>query len=402
MRRAYVTVLMLVAFVTVWAARERHPSEPVQVTTAAVTRGPIVRRVIAVGTLQALRTVDIGAQVSGTVQSLSADFNSIVRKDEVIAKLDPALFEASLREAQAGLQRSRASLAQAEADERGLHVGVEDATAKLTRAQSLAAGSLIPAADLDAARAVASEADADFESGASRVQQAAAEVAQAQAAVNQATIDLDRTVIRSPIDGIVVARSVDVGQTVAAAVQAPVLFTLATDLSHMQVSVEIDESDVAGIREGQPVTFEVESYPDDTFAGTVSQLRLQPTTANGTVSYTLMVDVSNPDDRLRPGMTATVAVSGSRRDDVLRIPNNALAFRPSLDVLSAVAQPADATTPTTDAFSDPTNRRVWRFDGKQFIAVPIVVGLSDAQWTELAHGALGAGDTLVTTAAVTP
>jgi len=402
MRRAYVTVLMLVAFVTVWAARERHPSEPVQVTTAAVTRGPIVRRVIAVGTLQAVRTVDIGAQVSGTVQSLSADFNSIVRKDEVIAKLDPALFEASLREAQAGLQRSRASLAQAEADERGLHVGVEDATAKLTRAQSLAAGSLIPAADLDAARAVASEADADLESGASRVQQAAAEVAQAQAAVNQATIDLDRTVIRSPIDGIVVARSVDVGQTVAAAVQAPVLFTLATDLSHMQVSVEIDESDVAGIREGQRVTFEVESYPDDTFAGTVSQLRLQPTTANGTVSYTLMVDVSNPDDRLRPGMTATVAVSGSRRDDVLRIPNNALAFRPSLDVLSAVAQPADATTPTTDAFSDPTNRRVWRFDGKQFIAVPIVVGLSDAQWTELAHGALGAGDTLVTTAAVTP
>jgi HlyD family secretion protein len=395
---------MIVAFVTVWAAHERHPDEPVQVTTALLTRGSVVRRIIAVGTLQAVTTVQVGAQVSGTVQSLNADFNSIVRTGEVLARLDPSLLEAAEREAQAAVVRAEAAEAQVEADARGLEVAVEDADAKLTRAQKLASSDLIPQSDLDVARTAVGEADTDLQGGESRVEQAKAAVAEAEAAVRQAAVNVDHTVITSPIDGIVVGRSVDVGQTVAATVEAPVLFTIASDVRRMQVNVEIDEADVDGVREGEHVAFEVEAYPTDTFNGSVSQIRLQPVSSPGseTVAYTTIIDVDNQDGRLRPGMTATVAIVGARRNNVVRIPNNALAFRPSLDVLTAVAQPQDAPPSGSEAMTDSSRRRVWRYDGSRFIPVEIRVGLSDAEWTELASGPLGAGDALVTAARVRP
>ena len=248
---------MLVAFVVAWSVREFEPTEDEPIA-AAPSGAPLERTIAAVGTLQAVTTVQVGAQISGTVQSMRADYNSIVHAGEIIATLDPSLFDAALGEAQAALARAEAAEAQAEADETGLEAAAGDAQTKLTRAESLAASQLIPQADLDSARTAVGEADIDLEGGESKIGEARAAVLQARAAVGEATLDLDRTVIRSPIDGIVISRNVDVGQTVAASVQAPVLFTIAADLKRLQLAVDVDESDVGAVRPGTRATFEVE------------------------------------------------------------------------------------------------------------------------------------------------
>jgi HlyD family secretion protein len=310
--RRLAIALVLVAFVVAWSVREFEPTDDAPIAEAS-TSAPRERTIAAVGTLQAVTTVQVGAQISGTVQSLRADYNSIVHTGEIIATLDPSLFDAALGEVQAALARAEAAEAQAEADETGLEAAAGDAQTKLTRAESLAASQLIPQADLDSARTAVGEADIDLEGGESKIGEARAAVLQARAAVGEATLDLDRTVIRSPIDGIVISRNVDVGQTVAASVQAPMLFTIAADLKRLQLAVDVDESDVGSVRTGTRARFQVESYPGATFEGTVSQVRLQP--AVGTVvTYTVIVDVSNPDERLRPGMTATVTLPAAARE----------------------------------------------------------------------------------------
>jgi HlyD family secretion protein len=302
--RRLATGLVLVAILVAWTFRERHPTD---VPMLLPTNVPHPRTIVATGTLQAVTTVQVGTEVSGTVESLRADFNSIVHAGEVIATLDPSLFQAAVGEAQAALLRAQAAEEQAEADETGLEVAAGNAHTKLTRAEWLAASQLIPLADLDAARTAAGTATVDLEGGESRIGETKAAVLQARAAVGEADINLEHTYIRSPIDGVVIARNVDVGQTVAAAVQAPVLFTIAADLKRLQLAVNVDESDVAGIQPGARATFEVESYPGVTFDGTVSMVRLQPT-SDATVTYTMIVNVSNADERLRPGMTAIVSL----------------------------------------------------------------------------------------------
>jgi len=399
-----------------WSAWEMHRPGHVVVTTAPVTLGTISRRVVATGTLEAVTTVQVGAQVSGTIQSLSADYNSVVRAGDVVAKLDPALLDAALREAQAALAEARASLSKAEADQTGSVTALEDAKTKLSRARELAAQQLIPQSDLDAAQIVADQAVADLGAAKSQVNEARAVVDQASAAVNQATVNLAHTVITSPIDGIVVARNVDVGQTVAAAIQAPVLFSIASDLKQMRVEVDVDESDIGGITEGELATFEVKSYPDETFVGGVSQIRLQPIaeqTASATtigapssqstdvptvIAYAAIIDVSNPDERLRPGMTATVTLNGSHRDPVTRIPNNALSFRPPVDVLSLTRQGTGVIAQSTPS---PYRGTVWKYNGATFSPTEVRLGLADGDWTELTGGAIHADDTLVTAARVT-
>jgi HlyD family secretion protein len=429
-----------VVALSAWTARAfRGPSHPV-VTSAEITTGPIVRRIIATGTLQPVVTVQVGAQVSGTIQSLGADFNSIVHAGQVVARIDPALFEAALRQAEAALQQAEAAQAQAVANEKGYDTAVEDAQMKLKRAEALGATHLIPQSDLDAAHIAMDQANADDRSGASQIVQAKAAVDQARAALEQAKVNLDHTVITSPIDGIVVSRDVDVGQTVAASVQAPTLFEIASDLTRMQVEVDIDEADVGGIDAGEPVTFQVDSYPGETFHGTVTAVRLQPVaqqttaaTAVGTpsaatttssssttstapaatstsnlsagtmatvISYATMVQISNEDEKLRPGMTAVVTLSGSRRAEAVRIPNGALAFRPTPDVLSAGGQATGVLSAANDPVDDPTRRHVWRYDGTQFVAVPVRVGLADNQWTELVSGPLGKGDPVIVEASL--
>ena len=405
--------------VTAWAF---HSTPEVQVEDAQVTAGPIIRRVVATGAVQAVTTVEVGAQVSGIVQSLGVDFNSFVRAGQVIARLDPSLYQAALAQAQAGLLQAEAAFGQAQADLTGFQIAEDDARMKLARAQALTAGQVMTEADLDAAQIAMNEASADVRAGEAQVGQARAAIDAARAALNQASVNLDRTVIRSPIDGIVIDRDVDVGQTLAAAMQAPVLFRIATDLAHVQVHVDIDESDVAGLTEGEPVTFQVESYPDVTFRGTVTQLRLQPvaeqTTAATTlatsnasptasivatvVGYTAIIDVANPDERLRPGMTAEVALAGARRPTAVRIPNSALAFRPPPEVLQALGETEPASDAATVAVDSNRARDVWEYDGKRFTRIAVHVGLADAGWTELLSGSIRPGDALVTRAVLRP
>src|SRR5207249_10023287 len=273
----------------------------VTVNTSPVTRGDIVDTVGATGTLQAVTTVQVGSQVSGNISWLGVDFNSIVRKGQVIARLDPSLFEAQL-------QQARANLAKAQADVEHNQVALVDAQQKYTRAKELAARSLLPLSDLDAAKIAVDSAQA-------MLQSSQATVSQSQANLNQAQVSLDHTVITAPIDGIVIQRSVDVGQTVAASMQAPTLFVIAADLTKMQVNANIDEADVGRIRPDQAVTFHVDAYAGETLEGTVAQIRLQPVVVQHATTYGTVIDVPNTQLKLKPGMTANVKVEIAKRSD---------------------------------------------------------------------------------------
>jgi HlyD family secretion protein len=274
----------------------------------------VVEVVGATGTLEAVTTVQIGSQVSGTIQSLYADFNSQVKKGQVIARLDPSIFQARLGQAEANLVAARANLDRARAT-------VDDTRLKFERSKELAAQKLVPQSDLDTAKA-------NHDGAVAAVKAAEAAVSQSVAAVNQAKLDLSHTVIDTPIDGVVISRNVDVGQTVAASFQAPVLFTVANDLTRMRVNASIDEADVGRVREGQDVLFHVDAYPERDFWGRVEQVRLNPTTVSNVVTYNAIVAVDNENLLLRPGMTATVSVQVRKAENTLRVPAAALRFRP--------------------------------------------------------------------------
>ena len=308
-----VLVAAAVAAVAAVLAFRSH-DRPVTYAAVPVDRGDIQDVVGATGTVQAVQTVQVGSQVSGTIQNLYADFNSVVHKGQVIARLDPSSFQARLGQAQAALVAARANVDRSRA-------AVDDARRKLEQAKALAAEKLLPQSDFDTAQA-------NYDQAVAQVKANQAAVSQAQANVNQAKVDLDHTVIAAPIDGVVIARSVDVGQTVAASFQAPVLFVIANDLKHMEVNASVDEADIGRVRTGQEVTFRVDAYPDRTFHGRVTQVRLQPTTVQNVVTYNTIISVDNDDGRLMPGMTATVSVIVRKSQNALRIPAAALRFRP--------------------------------------------------------------------------
>jgi HlyD family secretion protein len=312
-RRTWFALAVVVAAAAALLAFRGRDKE-VQYQTTTVDRGDIVDVVGATGTLQAVTTVQVGSQVSGTVDSLGADFNSRVKKDQVVARLETSTFDARLSQARANLVAARANVEKAKST-------VADTKQKYERAQELSAQQLLPQADLETAKS-------NFDGAVAALQGAVAAVSQSAASVQQAQVDLTHTVIRAPIDGVVVARNVDVGQTVAASLQAPVLFVIANDLSRMQVNASIDEADVGRVHEGEDVTFHVDAYPNETFTGRVEQVRLQPITVQNVVTYNTLIAVDNPGGRLMPGMTATVSVIVQRRDNVLRLPAAALRFRP--------------------------------------------------------------------------
>ena len=295
------------------------------ITTAEVTVGDIVDAVGATGTLEAVTTVQVGSQVSGIIQELNVDFNSIVREGDVIMRLDPALFETQTEQA-------RANLLRAKADVERLRVTADDAATQLNRSADLSSRELIAATELEAAQVALRSAQAQIKS-------AEAQVVQAQATLSQNELTLEHTVIRSPIDGIITSRLVDVGQTVAASLQAPELFVIAADLTKMRVIANIDESDVGRIRPDQRVTFTVDAFPGDDFEGTVSQFRLEPVVLQNVVTYATVIDAPNAELKLKPGMTATVSIEIARRDGVVRIPTAALRFRPSAAMFAALEQP---------------------------------------------------------------
>jgi HlyD family secretion protein len=312
-RRTWVALAVIVAAAAAFLAF-RSRDKDVTYQTAAVDRGDIVDVVGATGALQAVTTVQVGSQVSGTIDSLNADFNSRVKKDQVVARLETSTFDARLSQARANLVAARANVEKAKAT-------VSDTRQKYDRAKELSEQNLLPASDLDTAKS-------NFEGAVAGQQGAVAAVSQAAAAVQQAQVDLTHTIIRAPIDGVVVARNVDVGQTVAASLQAPTLFVIANDLSRMQVNASIDEADIGRVRPGQDVTFHVDAYPNETFTGRVDQVRLQPITVQNVVTYNTLIAVDNPGGRLMPGMTATVSVIVQKRDNVLRLPAAALRYRP--------------------------------------------------------------------------
>jgi HlyD family secretion protein len=276
----------------------------------------------------------VGTQVSGTIEALHADFNSRVRAGQVVAELEDSLFLAQV-------QQASATLVRLEAEHERAQVQVDDAQLKLTRARALSSRELLPVSDLETAESNTRQAEAALKS-------AAAQITQARASLNQNEVNLSHTIIKAPIDGIVVSRNVDVGQTVAASMQAPTLFVIAQDLAEMQVSAAIDESDIGRIRAGQKVTFKVDAYIDDDFTGTVRQVRLQPVVTQNVVSYTTIIAVPNPTLKLRPGMTATVTVEIERADDVLRLPSAALRFRPMPALFASLGQEPSGGMPGLD------------------------------------------------------
>ena len=377
MTRSTIATLALVAGGTIGiGAHYTHRTTPEpELVTEPVTRGPIVKIVASTGTLQATTTVEVGSQLTGTVQTLSADFNDLVRKGQVLAKLDQSTYLAVLQQAQGDLSG-------AEADAARLRVAKSAADIALTRARDLTAKEVETAEDLQSAETETRTAEADVAAADSRV-------AQARAEVEMAEINISKTVITAPIDGVVLARSVDVGQTVSANFSAPTLFVLARDLSSLQVEATVDESDAGLVAPGQPVTFRVDAYPWEWFHGSVVEERLSAVTVDNVVTYATIIEAPNPDLRLRPGMTATVSIEVARRDDVLRASAAALKFKPDAAALKRFTTPG-AVPPTSPS---PV---VWTFDGSTIVPAAVHVGLSDGVEEELVDPPFGEGTSLVT------
>jgi HlyD family secretion protein len=384
----------------VWYFKIRSGGDAVSFRTVRLDRGAIEQSVTATGSVSAVVTVQVGSQVSGVISKLGADFNSQVKAGDIVAQIDPTRFRANLAQADATLKSSIAAEARA-------GVSVRQAKLDLDRAQTLVTKQVLGAADLDAARTKYDQAIAD-------VAAAVAQTAQARAAVGVARVDVERTTIRAPIDGVVLQRSVDVGQTVAASLQAPVLFTIAQDLSRMEVHAAIDEADVGKLREGQQATFTVDAYPNDVFHATIFQLRKQPTVVQNVVTYDAVVRFENKDAKLRPGMTATVRVVANRKDDVLRVPNAALRFKPATELIASDGAPpgvtgggagvgggAAAPTVPGDSASRGGRRargraRVFKPAGQKVAAVAFKTGISDDEFTEVAESTgLAVGDEIV-------
>jgi HlyD family secretion protein len=432
-RKLWLLAAAAAALAAIVAAGLLRGGPPLAHLTAKVQRGEIRDVVDATGTVNAVITVQVGSQVSGSIARLNADFNSRVHRGDVIALIDPQLFRGALQQADADLQNARANVAAAQANLVKADATLVQTKADFDRAAALLAAKIGTQQALDLAQANYRSARASVDAAAASVQQARAQVSQKAAAVSVARANLDYTVIRSPIDGVVVARNVDVGQTVAASLQAPTIFTIAQDLTKMQVYAKVDESDVGRIRVRQPVTFKVDAFPKDLFRGVVSQVRMNPTTVQNVVTYDAIVDFANPELKLFPGMTAYVTIPVATAEDVVKIPNAALRYKPPLPAdavlalyakygLAEAAQAADpaasgggreAAAGGRGAAAAPApagagGRRpargdsavVWklRVDGT-LEPVKVALGITDHAYTEVTRmlvGAVEPGDDLVT------
>jgi HlyD family secretion protein len=350
-RRKWMAMGALLAAIAIFAAFSYERKPAAQYFTAKAEHGDVRDVVQATGAIQAVTTVQVGSQVSGTIQKLYVDFNSKVKAGQVIAQIDPSLLQGAVLQAEADLQNSSANLASAKAELVKAQAGAGQLQSQYERTAALAAQGVMSQQQLDVDKSNADAAKASVNAANAQVAQAGAQVAQKRAAVAVAKTNLNYTTIKSPIDGTVVARNVDVGQTVAASLQAPTLFTIAQDLTKMQVQVATDESDVGQIKVGQPVAFAVDAFPRETFRGTVSQIRLNATTVQNVVTYTTIVNFDNPERKLFPGMTAYVNVPVATATDVLKVPNSALRYKPDLqpDQMNALLAKAGIAAASTGA-----------------------------------------------------
>ena len=368
---------------------------PVKYKTAKVERGSVMRVVTATGTVNPVQTVQVGSQVSGIVTNLYADFNSKVKEGQLVARIDPAPFQNKVIEMEANVQNMKGNLARARAD-------LAQRKLDFDRSKALYEQELIAKADLDNAKTA-------YDTSLAGIQIGDAQVKQAETTLNKARLDLKYTQIYSPVNGTVISRNVDEGQTVAASFQTPVLFLVARDLTKMEVDTNVSESDIGGITEGKEARFVVDAYPKEPFVGKVIQVRNAPITVQNVVTYNVVVGIDNNDLRLKPGMTANVSIVVDRRDDVLKVPNAALRFKAALGRPERVTVPAGAaverpqggrpapsdttTRPARDVKAKPT---VWMPHGEgEPTPVELKTGVTDSNFTEVVDGPLKEGDEVI-------
>ena len=371
--RGYIAIFALLLVLGAFILWRSSRTGTANYQTAPVTRGPITQAVTATGTLNPVQNVQVGSQVSGNIQKLFADFNSVVKASQVIAQIDPVVFQANVNQAEGDLENAKAAL--------------ELARLNAARTQALVAKQNSAQSDLDQAMATLHQAEANV-----KIKQGALEKAKA---------DLDHCTITSPIDGIVISRNVDVGQTVAASLQAPVIFTIANDLAKMQIDAAVAEADVGAVAVDQDVDFTVDAFPNQTFHGNVVQVRNAPTAIQNVVTYDTVIGVSNPDLKLKPGMTANVSIVIAHKDDVLQIKNAALRYRP-VDAptpqpqrSAAPNQPRGAGRGGNQQRERRTDRTVYILKGSKPEPAQIKIGISDGVTTEVLEGAKE-GDLAVT------
>jgi HlyD family secretion protein len=384
------SVILIAVIATFGFTRKDQP----RYFTARVERGDVRDVVDSTGTINAVTTVLVGSQVSGTIAKLGADFNSRVRKGQVIAEIDPALFQGALLQATADLNSAKANVVVAQANLEKAKASLVQTKADYDRATTLEAQDSIAMQQVDLSKATYYSALAMVGAAKAAVTQAEAQVNQKEGAVAVARTNLEYTVIRSPIDGTVVARNVDVGQTVAASLQAPTLFTIAKDLTKMQVYAKTDETNVGKVKVGRRVTFKVDAFPKDTFQGVVSQVRMNPVIVQNVVNYDAIIDFDNPELKLFPGMTAYVTVPVASAENVLKIANGALRYTPQL--------PEEQMSAFQERFGAKPSERtvVWKLRADNTMEpVKVTLGITDHSYTALAQAIIGElreGDNVVT------
>jgi len=362
--------IILIAFAAAAFFLLKNKNGEVKFRTEKVTRGDIEMAVTATGTVNPVTTVLVGTQVSGTIKEIHVDFNSLVKKGQLIARIDPALLEAQVNQARANVLSAKANLDKAGAM-------LVDAKRTMERNKELFSKNLIARSDLDTA-------ETNYETAQASVSAAKAQVAQTEAALSVSETNLHYTKIISPVDGIVVSRNVDVGQTVAASFQTPTLFSIAQDLTKMQIDTSVDEADIGKMQTGQEVDVTVDAYPDITFKGKVWQIRNAPITVQNVVTYDVVIQMNNPDLKLKPGMTANVSIVVDRKKDVLKIPNAALRFKLSGKSVTA-----------TDKRTEKKGPGVWILEKNNPKRIPVSLGISDGSYTELVSGEIREGQELI-------
>jgi HlyD family secretion protein len=409
-KKMYAAVAGVVVLLGVWFYFRDRSSAP-KYTTAVVRRGNITAVVQATGTINPLTTIPVGSYVSGTVKYIFADFNTRVKNGQVLAQLDPAIYEAQVIQSRGNLQNAQANLATLEANVQAAQANLvkaqandsyEAATAK--RSQDLYVAGVVSTDSNEQTQSTLGQSQAEVKSAQAAVEQAKAQLAQArtqitamQGALDAAETNLGYTTIVSPIDGTVVARNIDVGQSVAATLQAPNVFSVAQDLTRMQVYAATDESDTGNIRNGIPVTFQVDAFPNDQFHGRVSNIRLNPTTVQNVVTYNTIIDFNNPDEKLLPGETAYVTIPTGHAVNAIEIPNPALTFKPTLppktiqELYQQQRISRQASTTHLGGW-----QVVWKLEAQdQLIPVAVQSGITDYNNTQLLQGDLHEGDVLV-------
>jgi HlyD family secretion protein len=371
--------VVIIAAVGIYLYKGKKPEAVYK--TAKVERGSIISTVSATGNLAAVVTVQVGTQVSGTIQKLFVDFNSPVKRGQIIAQIDPALFNAQVEQTRGNYMNAQAGLQKAKAD-------LVDTKRTLERNRQLLKDGIVAQSDFDAA-------ETKYQEAAAAIKAAEGSITQTRGAYSQAQTNLKYATIKSPVDGIVVSRNVDVGQTVAASFQTPTLFTIAQDLTKMEIDTSVDEADISRIKVGQPVSFTVDAYPENRFTGKVIQIRNAPIITQNVVTYVVVVGVDNRDLKLKPGMTANVTIETARKDDVLKIPAAALRFKPKLGK-------EKAEKPQKPAGAEP--RKMKKESVQQvFIlgaenkptAVPVKTGISNDGQVELVEGNLKENDEII-------